>query len=119
MAFWAFGLAHEGGVDALLEKWNPDSDEVGGGQGEGSSSGKAASASPSSSKRDSAGSKSSPSIGIAEDDAPEDANGASTSDQATASLTLEQLLEEDDLLQECKNNNAKLVSVLVILLCAS
>lgn len=107
MAYWAFGLAHEGGVDALLEKWNPESDNDGSLEVQGFSSSQVAS---SSSKLASEDSKSSPSIGIAEDERSNDTNGASTSDQANASLTLEQLLEEDDLLQECKNGNAKLVS---------
>lgn len=55
----------------------------------------------------------SPSIGVAEDDAHEDAPVASTSRLAdaspSASVTLEQLLDEDDLLQECKNGHTKLV----------
>ena len=108
MAYWAFGLAHEGGVDSLLEKWNPDIDQDDdGGEAQGFNSSPTAS---SSSKPACEDSKSSPSIGIAEDDHSKSANGASTSTRASASLTLEQLLEEDDLLQECKNNNARLVS---------
>lgn len=100
MAFWAFGHAAEGGVDSRLDKWNPDSDDAGG-----SGISQATASSSKHNKRASDGAlNSSPSIGIAEDDAPE----ASTSNQLEP-LTLEKLLEEDDLLQELKNGHAKLV----------
>lgn len=106
MAYWAFALQQEGGVDALLDKWDPEAAPSGPSE--------QTAAPPSSGKQNTAGAlNSSPSIGIAEDDSVDDAPEASTSKQGNAgstSLTLEQLLDEDDLLQELKNGHAKLVS---------
>jgi hypothetical protein len=107
MAFWRFGFAQDSGIDGLLKNWN------------GSSS--------------SSGDSSEAGIVDANGQHPPAGNGgegqlstsssgssiqlASTSDTAGSvtlngqpSPTLEQLLEEEDLLQECKAGHAKLVS---------
>lgn len=109
MAYWAFGLAQDGGIDALLDKWDPDA--VDAAADNHSSESEKTSTAPSNGKGTTAGTiNSSPSIGIAEDETPE-ASTSKQSGKTSKSLTLEQLLDEDDLLQELKNGHAKLVSL--------
>jgi hypothetical protein len=107
MSFWAFGLSQEGGVDSLLDKWSLEAASL---AEKTTSSSQANRSQVTIADSD----KDSPSIGVAEDEDNEHVPVASTSRLADASssssVTLEQLLDEDDLLQECKNGHAKLVS---------
>jgi hypothetical protein len=109
MAYWAFGLAQDGGIDALLDKWDPDAADTA--ASDHSSESEKTSIAPSNGKSATAGTlNSSPSIGIAEDETTE-ASTSKSAGKTSKSLTLEQLLDEDDLLQELKNGHAKLVSL--------
>lgn len=110
MAFWAFGLAQDGGIDSLLDKWDPDAVEA---SAVGDLSTESATTTKPFTNGKDDGTDSSPSIGIAEDDSLDATPGTSIAKQAANAkkpLTLEQLLDEDDLLQELKNGHAKLVS---------
>lgn len=110
MAFWAFGLAQDGGIDSLLDKWEPDLVDA---SAVGDLSAESAKTTESLGNGKDDASNSSPSIGIAEDDSVDSISGNSGAKQAGNAkkpLTLEQLLDEDDLLQELKNGHAKLVS---------
>lgn len=111
MSFFQFGIAQEGGVDSLLANWDP-ADHT---PGPSSTSSKTAPLHTNGTiSRRAAHNTTSPSIGIADidgdDSSTTDVSSTSLLADATSGLTLEQLLEEDDLLQECKNSNAKLVS---------
>lgn len=88
MAFWRFGFAQDSAIDTLLKEWEASCAAA-------------------------TGISSSPSKSTGNDAArPEQSTSSSSSILKTATAhTLDQLLDEDDLLQECKAGHAKLVSV--------
>lgn len=111
--FWRFGFAQEGGIDALLKGWDPTAPPPA-----------TITYSSSSTSKDQNGVLASTDATTASTGNETPAGGQRTiegePDPATASstskppntLTLEQLLEEEDILQECKSgDNAKLVGV--------
>lgn len=112
MAFWRFGFAQDGGVDALLKHWDASgSSSPGSDAGAGSEAGGGVNGHSQEETQDvgskTAGGMSASSSGSGIHLAGPLANEPGQSIRPT----LEQLLEEEDLLQECKTGHAKLVSV--------
>lgn len=130
MAFWRFGFAQESGIDGLLKSWEPSSSSLSSSagapaSGSGSSPSSASFSGGSTSQGPSASTsnpfvRSSPADPTAEADAataPSLSAPAGSSQPSAGGTpaepeekpTLEQLLEEEDLLQECKTGHTKLV----------
>ena len=111
MAFWRFGFAQESGIDALLKTWDASgssssSSEAGSGLANGQQA-TPSSGSGSTAERGLPTSSSGSSIQLA--DTP--ATSTSSASNGDPTPTLEQLLEEEDLLQECKAGHTKLVCI--------
>lgn len=118
MAFWRFGFAQESGIDALLKHWDGSSSSSSSSSdvGPGFAVAVAANGRPqqegAAANDDGQGGLSASSSGSGIYLASPPAGSTSAADPPSGAVrpSLEQLLEEEDLLQECKAGHAKLVS---------